>query len=152
MDANILIARIIEFLKIPNLVFLYNVDNWGNTKNFQAIVDNTDIHAHIFRVTPLILNTQSKTYQTFVTSYQEKFHRDPNGALSYMTYRCVMSVVDALQKFPAPSQNAKISVLTSYLVALKKDKNWYRITTYIIYKHMHEHDIKLGIITTHEHT
>lgn len=152
LDANILTARIEKFLNNKNLVFLYNVDNWGNNKDFQTIVDNVDIQSRIYRVTPWIINPRSRAYQTFVKYYQEKFHTIPNNAVSYMTYRCIMSVVAALPKFPIHSEsNMRTFVLTSYLKALKTDKNWYRTTDYAIYQHTHKHDILLGKISIHAH-
>lgn len=152
LDANILTARIAKFLKDKNLVFLYNVDNWGSTKNFQTIVDDADIQSRIFRVTPWIINPESHAYQTFLKYYRERFHANPNNAVSYMSYRCVMSVIDALQKFPrSTASNTQTSVLTSYRAALKQDKNWYRVTDYTIYEHIHKHDIMLGVISIHDH-
>lgn len=153
LDANKLTVRITQFLKEKNLVFLYNVDNWGNNKNFQTIVDNANISSHIFRVTPWIINPHSEKYQTFVKYYREKFNTTPNNAVSYMTYRCIMSVVSALQKFLVPAKSTtKETVLASYSAALKSDKNWYRITKYAIFQHDHSHDVLLGVITTHDHT
>lgn len=150
LDANILIARIATFLKRNNLVFIYNVDNWGNSKNFQTIVDKSDVRADMFRITPWIINPQSRSYQLFVKYYRKKFHASQNNAVSYMSYRTVMSVVEALQKFPInPTLNMRESVLASYLAALKKDKNWFRVTDYAIYQHTHSHDVLLGKISIH---
>jgi len=153
LDANILIARVAKFLKDKELVFLYNVDDWGSNGNFQTIVDNANIQAQIFRITPWIINKQSHDYQEFVGNYQEKFHASPNNAVSFMAYNCIMSVVGALQKYPSKDTmlNVQASVLASYLSALKQNKNWYRGANYAIYEYTHKHDVLHKVISTNDY-
>lgn len=153
LAANTLIVRITQFLKDNNLVFIYNVDNWGNSKNLQSIVDNAHIKPRIFRIVPWIINPKSCSYQTFVKYYLERFHKNPSDAVSYMTYRCVMSIIVALEKFPTDTQsNTQKSVLDSYSNALKKDRNWYRITQYAIFRHKNKRDVLIGVMRSHDHS
>ena len=151
LGANKLIVRIAQFLQEKNLVFIYNVDNWGSHKNLQSIVDDEKVQSLIFRIVPWIINPYSKQYQSFSKYYRKKFNRNSNNAVSYMTYRSLMSVVVACQAFPVSKNlTTREAVLASYSAALKSNKNWYRTTKYAIFQHKNSRDVLLGVVTAHD--
>lgn len=148
VDANLLVRRITNFLKTSNLVFIYNVDNWGSKKKHKKNLNSGNAYAaRSFQIIPQIVDLKSRRYQDFYKYYHEKFKGNPDP-VSYTTYRCIMSVVDALHKFPpVKTKIMKLTILDSYLAARKKNKNWYRITNYMIYEHLQKQAFFEGIIS-----
>lgn len=127
-----LMNKITAYLSPIKPVFITSTDNWGNNNTPQNIAGSYDA----FRIDTLSGGEDTQIYKTFLENYKKIYHQLPKDKISFVTYRTVMSFVEALLQY-SPTKNTSMSkslLLNSYLTALKHDPNWYRPPYYNVYK------------------
>ncbi len=127
-----LMNKITAHLSPIKPIFITSTDNWGNSNTPQNITETYDA----FRIDTLSGGEDTEIYKTFLENYKKIYHQLPTDKISFVTYRTVMSFVEALIQYPPTKNTAvtKTSALNSYLTALKHDPNWYRPPYYNVYK------------------
>lgn len=127
-----LMNRITAFLKPIKPVFITSTDNWGNSYTPQNISGSYDA----YRIDTLSGGEDTQAYKIFLENYIKIYHRPPKDKISFVTYRTVMSFVDAFIQYPHSKGmlTTKAALLSSYLSALNHDPNWYRPPYYNVYK------------------
>jgi ABC-type branched-subunit amino acid transport system substrate-binding protein len=129
-----LMNKIADFLAPNKLIFITPVDNWQG-KDMLANVSNTKNPYVAFRLDSLYVNDESQEYKAFMSNYEELYHTRPIANISYFTYRSVMSIWAAIEKYPPPSKlSTQEATLWSYQQALKKNPNWFRPMAVVLYK------------------
>ena len=126
--------KISDYLSPNKLVFINDVDNWeGNT--LPGNVNNNTNSYTAYRIDTLYVNKKSSAYKKFSTQFKKIYGIIPNDKISFITYRAVMSFVEALKEFPPTRDlSVKQSILFSYHEALKHNPNWYRPMEVAVYK------------------
>jgi len=125
-----LMNKISDYLKPNNPIFLTSTDNWGNNTTPDNMVGNYDA----FRIDTLSGGDDTYDYKIFLDNFKKLYHSSPNDKISYVTYRTIMSFVDAkLMYSDNNKKNNKNTVLSAYLNALKYHPDWYRPPYYVVY-------------------
>lgn len=128
-----LMNKVAIFLKPYRPVFVTDVDNWGGSSN--TVPGNAANAYDAFRITPLLPDTKSDAYKTFLKNYEALYSISPTYPVSFATYQTVMSFVTALRQFPAPKNlTTQQAVVWSYQMALKNNSNWFRPMQCVVYK------------------
>jgi hypothetical protein len=126
-----LMNKITEYLKPIKPIFITSIDNWGNTYTPQTISGSYDA----YRIDTLSGGEDTQNYKIFLENYIKLYHRPPKDRISFVTYRAVISFVEALLQYPSSrSRTTKQDLLSSYLSALNHDHNWFRPPYYNVYK------------------
>lgn len=129
-----LVNRIYNATRSKHLVFVTDVDNWGGDADSRILFKNIKSYDNYRFVSPAI-NKNSYKYKEFEKAYKDLFKSNTPDEISYQTYLTVISVVRALQQFPVSEKlSMQKRVLQSYLIALKKNKNWFRSTLFYVNK------------------
>ncbi len=127
-----LMNKITAYLSPNKPIFITSTDNWGNSNTPQNISGSYNA----FRIDTLSGGEDTQIYKTFLENYKKIYHQPPKDKISFVTYRTVMSFVEALIQYP-PTKNMptqKASLFSSYITALKHDPNWFRPPYYNVYK------------------
>lgn len=135
-EAAFMMPIIANLLKTKDLIFIFNLDNWGDAQSAKVVLNQKDINFTAFRVSLYLHNKKKKIFQEFTHYHQKLFAIPPKGAVSYMTYLSVMAVVNAILTYPPDQTNAhtlRETILNSFNNAIAHDKNWYRETKFIAY-------------------
>jgi ABC-type branched-subunit amino acid transport system substrate-binding protein len=121
-----LMNKIASYLKPQKLIFITPIDNWKGDKLLSNI-ENTTNPYEAYRFDTLYVNENSPEYKAFAKNFEDIYHTAPTDKISYITYRAVMSVVIAIEKYPPPKNlSAQAALLWSYQQALKHNPNWFR--------------------------
>ena len=132
---NELVKRIAQSFPNKNLIFFSDQDNWGGEANHNAKTTNTWTYES-YRIGPLLADNSLPDYKNFSKAYFSIYQSKPKDGVAYMTYITVMSAIEALNKFPTKNENKSIreKILNSYVEAIKKNSNWFRINNYGVYE------------------
>lgn len=133
-SSGVLIARIVDFLKIPNLVFIGG-DGWGSWPVDYVGKVKTMVSYNAFRITPRIINPESIDYLSFKKRYVNTFHKEPpEDVICYQAYKTLMSVVRAYQMHPSENTIMKDKLISAYKSTIKNKPYLFVSTEYNIYK------------------
>jgi ABC-type branched-subunit amino acid transport system substrate-binding protein len=145
-SSAVLMVRITNYLKRP-MVFI-GADDWGSIRNSVVGKLKADFPYYGIRVTPWSLKSKSSLMNDFEKNYEEIYHTKPADAVSLLAYTTIISIVNAINKFPEPNiKNIKESILSSYMRALKSNKNWYRPSQFEFYKIDENSDVLIDRIS-----
>ncbi|MDX1901076.1 MAG: hypothetical protein SFW66_03605 [Gammaproteobacteria bacterium] len=149
VDAQTLMKMISDYLPMSHLIFVYNLDNWGNSS--AAKKEHRKINNYLaYKISPLVQNENSKTYSDFLTQYQKLFGEQSKNAVTYMSYSSVISVVDALKMFPQKKhQSMRKNILKSFMAARETDPNWHRPGSIMVYALTQQGEQEQGIIANY---
>ena len=133
-DKILLMNKIADYLAPQKLTFLIPFDNWNGRALPTHINDATNPYT-AYRLDAIHLDTDNQEYKDFVRNFEKLYHHKPTTYISYITYRAVLSIVNAIQEYPAPANLAtQQAVLWSYQQALKHNPNWFRPISLAMYK------------------
>ena len=113
-----------------------NLDNWGNQKleNIYKQNSSDSFEYKQFRVTPLLFDPKENSFKEFEQHFMKKYGVPSQDTVSYMTYLTVMSAITAFEEFPTRENlSMRERILSSFQKALKKNPNWFRPGSYIVY-------------------
>lgn len=129
-----LMNKIANYLAPNKLTFIISFDNW-NAHTLPANTNDTKNPYTAFRFDALYFDTTNSEYHKFVNNFEKIYHQKPTSYISYLTYRAVMSIPDAIEKYPAPENlSTRQAILWSYQQALKHNPNWFRPKSTAFYK------------------
>lgn len=131
---SIFIKHVAASYPDKELTFFSDQDSWGGVSS--NVKGRASLTYKSYRIGPLLLDPALLNYSDFSDSYQEIYHAKPNDSVSYMNYLAIMSAIVALDKFKVLPQpiNMREKIFQSYLAALKKDPNWFKVNDYGIYQ------------------
>lgn len=92
--SGVLIARIVNHFKIPNLVFI-GADGWSTAEVGYVGKMPTDVPFLAYRLSQWSLDSNTRKVNHFEKLYYEKFGKIPRNTISYATFNAVMSAVTA---------------------------------------------------------
>ena len=145
---NMLVEHIVAALPGKHLIFFSDQDSWSETVN-----KNSDpkysFNYESYRIGPVVLDTQLSGYKTFEQTYQKLYNKEPTDAISYISYRAVMSAIEALNKYPDPNvrDSMRQKILYSYLLALSHNPNWFKLNDFAIYQITPEGEVLIKRLT-----
>lgn len=129
-----LMNKIATYLAPNKLIFFTPVDNWQNNESLLN-ENKTDNPYAAFRIDTLYVDKSSKDYKNFSNIFEKQFHAQPTANISYVTYRSVISIISALEKYPPPEKlSTQKAILWSYQKALKNNQNWFRFMPIVLFK------------------
>jgi hypothetical protein len=136
---EMLLGRLVNFIKMPNVIFITDVDDWGlQDVNIDSAITETLLNYQAYRVTPLFssLSSTGNELLEFNRLFLKRYKKSTADSVSYVTFLTIKSVLAALEKFPSKNTNWPVSkqVMTSYEEALQNTPNWYRSNKYAVYQ------------------
>jgi hypothetical protein len=131
---NALVKHITDYYSGKDLIFFSDQDTWHN--DLDNSYHKKDLAYESYRIGPILFDTTSARFKTFEQAFYTIYHTNPKDSISYMTYSSIMSAVEAINKFSTQNidKSMREKILNSYLAALKKDPNWFRLNDYGIYR------------------
>jgi hypothetical protein len=121
-------------LKQPDTVFIGG-DYWGSWKDGDVGKFKASYRYQAFRVCPWSIDLPLKEIKEFKQYYLKKYQRESYNVTSYIAFRTVMSIADAVQGSDLPnSPNMRAYVLTKFQQVLAQDPNWFRPEIYAVYQ------------------
>ena len=129
-----LMNKIADYLAPNKMIFITPADNWKGRELLANVGDTSNPYT-AYRLDTLYVDTDSEDYLDFSSNFEKIYHTKPSASISYITYRTVMSVLAAIEKYPAPKTlSTQEAVLWSYHQALKNNPNWFRYMPIVIFK------------------
>ncbi len=131
--SSLLMTKIADYLKQDKLIFLGG-DAWGTWRDGDIESGDSLYQYSAYHISPWSYNFSTKEFNAFSTLYLKKYPDLPLDNITYATYKSVMSVVVAFNKFGNRDKISSVAVLKAYQTALKYDKNWFRGNEYVVYQ------------------
>lgn len=126
-----LMGKIAKYLSpyVPD--FITTVDNWGDEK---PQTENNYFYKG-YRITNYIIKPHTESYRDFYSLFVETNHKLPENFVSYATYQGVMSIIEALQKYPINQVSSmKKKIIDSYQKAVKNNPMWFKSDRAYVYE------------------
>ncbi|TAK74273.1 MAG: hypothetical protein EPO11_07165 [Gammaproteobacteria bacterium] len=131
---NVFVTHIISSFPNKDLIFISDQDNWSNEVDGQ--VHKFDLTYESYRIGPILFDNNLLEFKNFSEAYYQNYNKKPSDAISYLTYRTILSAIEALHQFHPSilNKNMRERVLYSYFAALQKNPDWFRSNAYGIYR------------------
>lgn len=130
-SAGILIPRIINYLKQPNLIFIGG-DSWGTWVVDHVSKVQADFPFRAYRVinsTDDKNNNYAQFYKYYVKKYGDNNYPDD---ITFLSYNTVTSVLNLIGEYPINSDRKEI--LDLYENQVKHDDFYFKNKNYVVYK------------------
>ncbi len=128
----ILLARIVDYLKQPEINFI-GADGWGSAKIYVGKIKPI-LPFNAYHLTQWSLSSKTKDVENFKKLYYEKFSAIPQGSISYTSYTAAMMGVNAYVSRHDNTKDVKEEILKSIKQMVKTNPNKYRARPYVFYK------------------
>lgn len=130
----LLMNKIADYLAPQKLTFIIPFDNWNGRVLPTHINDEKNSYT-AYRLDAIYLDTNNQGYNDFVRNFEKLYHYKPTAYISYIAYRSILSIMGAIEAYPAPANlTTSQAVLWSYQQALKNNPNWFRPVSLALYK------------------
>lgn len=147
--SGVLIPKISDLLATNGLVFLGG-DDWGAWKSGYVGKVKSKYSYTAYRMGPWSLEDKSGEVTNFKKEFKKIKGVDTSDPISYISFRAVMSAVEATKKSELQkSKSVKNAILSDFKAANKKNSYWFRNPSYGIYKITQDGESFVGSIASH---
>lgn len=124
--------QIVQYLQPKRPTFIQVLDQWGPPQLHLPGMEKHHYVEYQFRNT--FSEKNNARYREFLKRYKRLFNSYPAARISYSTYLALDSAITALKRYPVPAKTMRGKILKSYLLALRNNPNWFKMSHYEVVK------------------